>query len=219
MTVIAYISVVSSLVGGGLYALRAGRCGCDSLSLAGSRQRVKSLRSSVRLRLGHILLARSSSELTPASPPSNLPRARRTARLRLTLLCSFLTSSLQSQTRPEEVVSVRTRYPGLRSCIRVPSSWFPRSRRSLKSPSSEPLQPLRLHTPHKLVRAAGLSRSNLGDIVPLFDCLCVLPEYRLTSLQRPTAGRLPRPTALPPMSFEPVCRLGCRRSDIQSQTT
>ena len=51
MTVIAYISVISPLDGGGLYALRAGRCGCDSLSLAGSRQRVKSLRSSVRLRL------------------------------------------------------------------------------------------------------------------------------------------------------------------------
>ena len=51
MTVSAYVSVRSPLVGGGLYALRAGRCGCDSLSLAGSRQRVKSLRSSVRLRL------------------------------------------------------------------------------------------------------------------------------------------------------------------------
>ena len=51
MTVIAYISVISPLDGGGLYALRAGRCGCDSLSLAGSRQRVNSLRSSVRLRL------------------------------------------------------------------------------------------------------------------------------------------------------------------------
>lgn len=63
MTVIAYISVISPLDGGGLYALRAGRCGCDSLSLASSRQRVKSLRSSVRLRLGHILLARSSPEV------------------------------------------------------------------------------------------------------------------------------------------------------------
>ena len=51
MTVSAYVKVRSPLVGGGLYALRAGRCGCDSLSLADSRQRVKSLRSSVRLRL------------------------------------------------------------------------------------------------------------------------------------------------------------------------
>ena len=81
-TNIGNINVPTSLDGGGLYALRAGRCGCDSLSLAGSRQRVKSLRSSVRLRLGHILLARSSPELTPASPPSNLPRARSNARQR-----------------------------------------------------------------------------------------------------------------------------------------
>ena len=51
MTVSAYMRVRSPLDGGGLYALRAGRCGCDSLSLAGSRQRVKSLRSSERLRL------------------------------------------------------------------------------------------------------------------------------------------------------------------------
>ena len=51
MTASAYSDVHTSLDGGGLYALRAGRCGCDSLSLAGSRQRVKSLRSAVRLRL------------------------------------------------------------------------------------------------------------------------------------------------------------------------
>ena len=82
---------------GGLYALRARRCGCDSLSLAGSRQRVKSLRSSVRLRLGLSLLAGSSPELTPASPSSNLPRARRKARL-------FLPLSLQSQTRQRKLL-------------------------------------------------------------------------------------------------------------------
>ena len=62
-TIIGNFNVPTSLDGGGLYALRAGRCGCDSLSLASSRQRVKSLRSSVRLRLGHILLARSSPEV------------------------------------------------------------------------------------------------------------------------------------------------------------
>jgi len=50
-TFIGNFNVPTSLDGGGLYALRAGRCGCDSLSLASSRQRVKSLRSSVRLRL------------------------------------------------------------------------------------------------------------------------------------------------------------------------
>ena len=96
-TIIGNFNVPTSLDGGGLYALRAGRCGCDSLSLAGSRQRVKSLRSSVRLRLGHILLARSSPELTPAEPSPNLPRARRTARL-------FLPLSLQSQTRQRKML-------------------------------------------------------------------------------------------------------------------
>ena len=111
MTVSAYVSVRSPLVGGGLYALRAGRCGCDSLSLAGSRQRVKSLRSSVRLRL-----------------------VIHTARLILSGIdfgCAFVKSfkgSQESETvpsavatvtdSPEEVVSVRSRYSPLRS---VPS--------------------------------------------------------------------------------------------------
>ena len=86
---------------------RAGRCGCDSLSLASSRQRVKSLRSSVRLRLvfytARLILSRrvfhSASTTHPlrscsvsASFPTHLPRARSPARL-------FLPLSLQSQTR------------------------------------------------------------------------------------------------------------------------
>ena len=88
---------------------RAGRGGCDSLSLAGSRQRVKSLRSAVRLHLvfhtARQILSRSvfhSATTThslrscsvSASFPTHLPRARRTARLFLSLL-----TSLQSQTR------------------------------------------------------------------------------------------------------------------------
>lgn len=71
-----------------------------------------------------------------------------------------------AQRYPYRDVYVRTRYPGLRSCIRVPSSWFPRSRRSPRSPSSEPLQPLQLHTQHQLVRAAGLLRFTVTGIVP-----------------------------------------------------
>ena len=96
MTVIADISVVSPLDGGGLYALRAGRCGCDSLSLAGSRQRVKSLRSAVRLRLVIItarsILSRRVFHSADAPFHTHLPRARRKARL-------FLPLTLQSQTR------------------------------------------------------------------------------------------------------------------------
>ena len=111
MTVSANMDHNSPLVGGGLYALRAGRCGCDSLSLASSRQRVKSLRSSVRLRL-----------------------VIHTARLILSGIdfgCAFVKSfkgSQESETvpyaiapftySPEEVVSVRSRYSPLRS---VPS--------------------------------------------------------------------------------------------------
>ena len=71
-TIIGNINVPTSLDGGGLYALRAGRCGCDSLSLAGSRQRVKSLRSSVRLRLVLSLLAGSSPDVCSISHPLHI---------------------------------------------------------------------------------------------------------------------------------------------------
>ena len=56
-TGIAYISIINTLVGGGLCTLRVGRYGCDSLSSASYRQRVKSLRFSVMLRIVIILLA------------------------------------------------------------------------------------------------------------------------------------------------------------------
>ena len=71
-TIIGNVNVPTSLDGGGLYALRAGRCGCDSLSLAGSRQRVKSLRSSVRLRLVLSLLAGSSPDVCSISHPLHI---------------------------------------------------------------------------------------------------------------------------------------------------
>ena len=114
-TIIGNFNVPTSLDGGGLYALRAGRCGCDSLSLAGSRQRVKSLRSAVRLRLvfhtARQILSRrvlhSASTTHPlrscsVSAPflTPLPRARSPARLFLSLL-----TSLQSQTRKKVSLS------------------------------------------------------------------------------------------------------------------
>ena len=158
-TIIGNINVPTSLDGGGLYALRAGRCGCDSLSLAGSRQRVKSLRSAVRLRLvihtARSILSRRVLHYVPHTSSEGSQKSET-----VPYAIAPVTDS------PEEDVSVRSRYPVLRSCIRVPSSWFPRSRRSLKSPSSEPLQPLRLHTPHQLVRAAGLLRFTVPGIVP-----------------------------------------------------
>lgn len=65
--------------------LRVGRCGCDSLSLAGSRQRVKSLSSKVRLRLDlstvRLILSRIVLHSAIAPFQTNLPRARRKARL------------------------------------------------------------------------------------------------------------------------------------------
>ena len=137
MTVSAYVSVRSPLVGGGLYALRAGRCGCDSLSLAGSRQRVKSLRSSVRLRLvihtARSILSRrvfhSASTTHPlrscsvsAPFPTHLPRARSPARLFLTctpFVPHYGTPVADSQCGiPIGIVYVRLRYSPFRS---VPS--------------------------------------------------------------------------------------------------
>ena len=109
MNVSANMNDISPLDGGGLYALRAGRCGCDSLSLAGSRQRVKSLRSSVRLRLVLLLLAGSSPEVccTPLTLRSaHIFRGlagKRDCSFRA--LRSFLTTALQSQTRPEVSLS------------------------------------------------------------------------------------------------------------------
>ena len=111
MTVCAYVRVRSPLDGGGLYALRAGRCGCDSLSLAGSRQRVKSLRSSVRLRLV-IYTARSvlSRRVLHCVPHTSSEGSQES---------ETVPSAIAPVTdSPEEVVNVRSRYSPLRS---VPS--------------------------------------------------------------------------------------------------
>lgn len=96
---------------GGLYALRAGRCGCDSLSLAGSRQRVKSLRSSVRLRLvfctARSILSRRVFRYAPHTSSEGSQESE------------TVPSAIAPVTdSPEEFVNVRSRYSPLRS---VPS--------------------------------------------------------------------------------------------------
>ena len=123
MTVSAYVKVRSPLDGGGLYALRAGRCGCDSLSLTGSRQRVKSLRSAVRLRLvfmtARLILSRRVFHTADALFHTPLPRARRKARL-------FLPLSLQSQTRKRKLFvsghAIRRcgQFPRYAETVRIP---------------------------------------------------------------------------------------------------
>jgi hypothetical protein len=123
MTVSANMGHNSPLVGGGLYALRAGRCGCDSLSLADSRQRVKSLRSSVRLRLvfytARSILSRRVFHSADAPFHTPLPRARRKARL-------FLPLSLQSQTRQRKLLvsglAIRRcgQFPRYAETVRIP---------------------------------------------------------------------------------------------------
>ena len=128
-TIIGNFNVLTSLGGGGLYALRAGRCGCDSLSLASSRQRVKSLRSSVRLRLGLSLLAGSSPEVCSIPLPLHIRCAPVPCPLHSSHLfrglaarrdCSFRCRSSHrlAMRYPYRDIYVRTRYSPLRS---VPS--------------------------------------------------------------------------------------------------
>lgn len=78
--------------------------GCDSLSSAALQ--IKSQEPSLRGKVyyppespkgGQNLLAQSSPEVCSATLHTHLPRARSQARL-------FLTLSLQSQTRPEEII-------------------------------------------------------------------------------------------------------------------
>ena len=140
----------------------------------------------------HILLARSFQELTSAAPSSNPSRARRTARLLPAVADS-----------PEEVVSVRSRYSVLRSCIRVTASGFPASHRSLKSPLPVRLQSLRLHTPHQLVRATGLTRPNLVAVSASIQTKCKWRSHPHHSHQRLCVRHLPRATPLPARVFCP----------------
>ena len=242
MNVIEFICVVSPLDGGGLYALRAGRCGCDSLSLAGSRQRVKSLRSAVRLRLvfhtARQILSRSvfhSATTThslrscsvSAPFPTPLPRARRTARLFLSLL-----TSLQSQTRQRKLLvsglAVRGCGQFLRGRRHCPHSGrtslqrtesallrsLPRSHRSL--PAKRPFRPpcLQSPLPDPLQTAPQPLRNSPcpggRTLTPeaLWPSATIPPSCkrrnnRCTPLEPHPVRRLPRPTALPARGFTP----------------
>ena len=224
MTVSAYMRVRSPLDGGGLYALRAGRCGCDSLSLAGSRQRVKSLRSSVRLRLV-FYTARSIlsgidfgcafvKSFTGSQESETVPSVH-------SVRPSLRHSSHRLAMRyPYRDGYVRSRYSVLRSCIRVPSSWFPRSRRSLKSPSSEPLQPLQLHTQHQLVRAAGLPRPNVVAVSTHIHMKCKWRSDPHHSHQPHPVRHLPRRTGLPAHILRDSVRFAPRDSqDVEPAHT
>jgi len=185
--------------------LRVGRFGCDSLSLAGSRQRVKSRRSKVRLRLvsytarfflSRIAVGRAASNSSEGSQESEtLPSATAPGRDSPAVLRSY----------------VRLAIRGLRSRCSVQPTEFPASHRSPRSPLPFRLQFLRLHYNLQLATAAVLTRAKGRASVLLFVGQCLLPRDRTTSLQRPTVGRLPRPTALPPLLFVPVVSHGLRR--------
>ena len=199
--------------------------GCDSLSSAALQ--IKSQEPSL---LGKatpclILLARSFQELTSAAPSSNPSRARRKARL-------FLTLSLQSQTRQRKnlcpatlfAASVSSFVPAGRDRIPVVPPFsghhllrsavfhgviraFRQTARSSQTASSlcclARSRLLRYHYGTHLASAAGFSRSNVVTVVPLFEDRCKWRSHPHHSLQPLPVRHLPRPTALPARDFCP----------------
>ena len=174
----------SPLVGGELYALRAGRCGCDSLSLAGSRQRVKSLRSSVRLRLvfytarsilsgidfgcAFVKSFKGSQESETASCGRRLARGRIYVRQRY--------SSLRSvPSFPQVVTAFRSSLPSAATTCYAPQS---------STESSEPSG--RLLVPRRLPPVSAA--------LPVPDCSATTTELTLRRL--PDS---PVPMSLPPL--------------------
>ena len=172
--------------------------GCDSLSSAALQ--IKSQEPSL---LGKatpwlLLLAGSSPDVCSADAPHTSSEGSQDS--------ETVPSAPNDATvtdSPEEVVSVRTRYSGLRSCRLVSASRFPRSRRSPRSPSPDPLQSLRLHLQHQLARAAGLSRSGRVTVCGHTRRKCKRRSDLSTTLEPHPVRRLPRPTALPARCFTP----------------
>ena len=167
-TIIGNFNVPTSLDGGRLYALRAGRCGCDSLSLAGSRQRVKSLRSSVRLRLviytARLILSRRVFHSADAPFHTPLPRARRKARLFLP--CSPFVPHYGTPVTDSPVVSLRDVFMSghaIRGC-----GQFLRGRRHCPHSGRASLQ----RTESALLRSLPRSHRSLpADSSCVADCL------------------------------------------------
>lgn len=102
---------------------------------------------------------------------------------------------------PRSSVQTLLRSTALRGVIRAFQQTAPASLTASSLICLDRSKPLRFHSVTHLVPVAGLSRSNLGDVIPLLDCQCKLPEDLPTSPQPSTAGRLPRPTALPARDF------------------
>ena len=141
--------------------------GCDSLSSAALQ--IKSQEPSLLGKASPwlLLLAGSSPDVCSAIAPHTSSEG-----LQDSETVPFAPNVATVTDSPEEVVSVRSRYSGLRSCRLVSASGFPASHRSPRSPPPDPLQSLRLHLQHQLVRAAGLLRNTGVAIVLLFVALC-----------------------------------------------
>ena len=197
--------------------------GCDSLSSAALQ--IKSQEPSL---LGKatpclILLARSFQELTSAAPSSNPSRARRTARL-------FLSLSLQSQTRQRKnlcpatlfAASVSSFVPAGRDRIPVVPSFsghhllrsavfhgviraFRQTARSSQTASSlcclVRSRLLRYHYGTHLASAAGLTRPTVVAVSAHIRMKCKWRSDRHHSLQPHPVRHLPRPTALAARAF------------------
>ena len=177
-----------------------GRVGIDCDSLSSAALQIKSQEPSLLGKASPwlLLLAESSPDVCSAIAPHTSSEGSQDSET-----VPFAPNVATVTDSPEEVVSVRTRYSGLRSCRLVSASGFPRSRRSPRSPSPDPLQSLRLHLQHQLARAAGLSRSDRVTVGGHTQRKCKWRSDRYPSPQPHPVRHLPRRTGLPARCFTP----------------
>ena len=216
--------------------------GCDSLSSAALQ--IKSQEPSLRGKVyqppvspgggtsSSLILSRSVLHSADAAFRTHLPRARCIARLFLSLRCSFLTSSLQSQTRQRKLLvsglAIRCCGQFLRGRRHCPHSGrtslrrtesallrsLPRSHRSLPADSSCVADCLQSPLPNPLQTAPPPLRNSPcpGGRTLTLEALwpsaaippsCKRRKDRCTPLEPHPVRRLPRRTGLPARCFTP----------------
>ncbi len=214
-------------------ALRAGRCGCDSLSSASSRQRVKSLSSSVRLRLVHILLAyplqkcapfryrciphassegSQESETVPSAiaPETDSPVVSLSGPFMSGLDAPGTSATMGTQSLSSSASCLRCRlqrllgYADFRRVIRAFRQRAPASPLASSLVRLVAYNPLRHHHQAQVPSAGPTPPNHRRGRLPLFEPLCQRGKDR-HPFESPASRPAPAAAiALPPMSFVSV---------------